>query len=197
MRASFNDGLLHVLDELELSQLPSATPFQCDVTVCEDADYDVGLEGYMGGSVPTLWQTSMNLIIGCQGEHGWRCDIPMVTVMPHVERHMSATDRRIRENDPYEEGGVVSQLMNDIDPETQDLIKIFSVDDENPEEAIVRFQTGNAIVVFPKKLWEGICRLLGRLESQYSRVSFEGLLDETGQFSEPPRDLFDDLMDED
>lgn len=198
MHQSFHDFFPGIVQDLEISQAVLCPDRQqdIDVVVCQDADYLVSLQGNMQGSTPTLWQRGLNLVIARQGLNGWRCEIPMVTVMPFVEEHMRPTDRRVRETDPLE-SGLVRQLMRATGPEVHEQVKIFPVDDdEDPSEAVVRFYTGSASMIFPKKLWGCVCQCLGYVESQYSRVSLEKYFEDADSESEPPEDLFDAFFDD-
>lgn len=197
MRSSFNESFHGIMHELEISQAPlGCDHYECDVVVCEDADFCISLVGYLHGATPTLWQPELTLVIERWGVQGWRCEIPMITVMPFVEEHMRPTDRRVRETDLLE-SGFVRELVKAADGEVHERIKVFPLDDdEQSGEAVVKFFTGSASLMFPKKPWEWVCRCLGHLESQYSRVSFEKYLEKSDSEPESNRDLFDALMDD-
>ncbi|MAI34375.1 MAG: hypothetical protein CMM07_22250 [Rhodopirellula sp.] len=197
IRHSFNDCFLSIMQDLEISQADLCPDHhEVDVVVCEDAEYCVSLQGFMEGLTPTLWQRGLTLSITRHDAHGWRCEIPMITVMPFVEEYMRPTDRRVRERDPLE-SGLVRQLMRETAPDVHEQVKVFPVDDdENPAEAFVRFYTGSASLMLSKKLWGCICQCLGHLESQYSRVSIEQYFGHEDAEAEPPKDLFDVFVDD-
>ena len=196
MRASFKDRFFSAIQELEVSQAQLCPDYpQCDVVVMEDADYCVKLEGYLHGSTPTLWQCALRLVIVQQTFHGWRCAIPMSTVMPFVEERMTPVDRRVRENNPAEDGQLLG-FGGEKNAELFDRVEVFVAEDKEvePAQVVVWFNTGSASMAFPRSCWDCICRCLGHLESQYSRVSLEQYMDEAASDLEPEVDPFDVLV---
>lgn len=194
IRRSFRERLDRVLEELAASQVVLTPSFEeCDEVIMEDADYRISLEGRLQGSVPTLWQRHLNLVISNQDPQGWRCTIPMGTVMPHVEELMIPADRRIREHNPIESGLAFERaIASDVEASVE--VCLPETKEEPPFGNIVKFFTGGARLGFSRDYWDLICRCLGHLESRYSRVSLERY--SRASDPEPEADLFDDLFED-
>ncbi|SNC59402.1 protein of unknown function [Marinobacter sp. es.048] len=198
LKHSFREGFNGILQELELSQGDlSPDKYEVDVLVCEDASCSVILKGFMEGSIPTLWQPGLSLVVELNGVHGWRCEIPMITMMPFVEYYMRPCDRRVREHEPLQ-SGLAGDLLKAAEQDADDGVEIVPAEEgDEVEEAAVRFLVRDASMLFPQKQWECVCGCLGRLESQYSRVELLVYRDSSNPESEPPNDLFDVFFDDD
>lgn len=185
MRRSFRERLENIIVRLAESQVAGDSLFEiCDEILMEDADYRVALEGPLSGSVPTLWQSHLSLVIESQGIHGWRCNIPIATVMRKVEEVVTRAGR-----------GSLNPKQSGLESEqTESSVKIFL-----PEEGedisfsgTVTFASAGTSIEFPKDYWDLLCRCLGHLEIKYNAVTLEQHREDSA--FQPSVDLLSDLF---
>ena len=176
LKAHFVRRKQTILEELELEQAYNKDLSPREISVLmDDEDFTVALHGCMDGQYPTLWQRYLNLAITRKGTDGWRCEVPMCAVMALVEDKMVPADRHRRRHKLSGFDMMSEQPRNaEREAEIEDVEIKGDGDPFGADYADdVTFCAGSMQTRMSKRYWNEICKALGHLESEYSRVCFD------------------------